>query len=71
MIEGLEDVWCGGSAVEIKFKLFFKLCNEVSYWFEMNMIDVINTNYEYFILELSGDACVVGLRSVTFWNLIF
>ena len=71
LIEGVEDVWCGGSAVEITFKLFFKLCNEVSYWFEMNIVNVININYERFVVELSGDACVVGSRRVDFWNLIF
>jgi len=30
----------------------------------MNIVNVININYERFVVELSGDACVVGLRSV-------
>ena len=35
------------------------------------MIDVININIEYFILESSGDTCVIGLRSVTFLKFNF
>ena len=37
----------------------------------MSLIDVIRTNYECFVVESSVDACVVGSRRVTFWNLIF
>ena len=37
----------------------------------MSMSDVININYECFIVELSGDACVIGLRSVTFLKFNF
>ena len=32
----------------------------------MSLIDVININYKCFVVELSGEAYVCGLRRVTF-----
>ena len=37
----------------------------------MSMSDVININYKCFVVESSGDVCVVGLRRVDFLKFNF